>query len=108
MLTPKIQTQELPSPQLLQEQPLLQLERQQVLLQQLQDLQVDRCRRLQQLLGLLVLLQLGQQLDRRLPLRLQVPLLLVSSFLRQELLLLLALQELLQVLQLKLVRVLDV
>ena len=108
MLTPKIQTQELPSLQLLQEQPLLQLEQQQVLLQQLQDLQVDRCRRQQQLLDLQVLLQLGQQLDRQLPLRLQVPLLLVSSFLRQELLLLLALQELLQVLQLKLVRVLDV
>ena len=107
MLTPKIQTQELPSLQLLQEQPLLQLEQQQVLLQQLQDLQVDRCKRLQQPLDLQVL-QLGQPLDRPLPLRLQVPLLLVSSFLRQELLLLLALQELLQVLQLKLVRVLDV
>ena len=68
---------------------LLQLEQQQVLLQQLQDLQVDRCKRLQ------VLLQL---LDRPLPLRLLVPLQLASSFLQRELQLLLVLLELLQVL----------
>ena len=66
-----------------------------MLLQQLQDLQVDRCKRLQQPLDLQVLLQL---LDRPLPLRLLVPLQLASSFLQRELQLLLVLLELLQVL----------
>ena len=73
-------------------------------MQQLQDLQVlqqqqDRCTRLQ-----VLLLLLGQQLDQPLPLRLQVPLLLVSSFLQQQVLLLALLAlllELLQALQLK-------
>ena len=83
----------------------MQLEQQQVLLQQLQDLQEDRCKELLlQPLDLQVLLQLVQPLGPPLPLLLQVPLQLVSSFLQPvvlQLLLLPVLLELLQALQLK-------